>query len=132
MPPWDLTDAIDRGDTATALVTLRRMLRAGDRHPLQVMATLHDHYRRMLRLDGAGVHERAGRGRRARRVAPFQAQKALDQARRLGHDGLARAFGLLAEADLDLRGHARGLPELVLEVLVARLGRLAPADRRRR
>ena len=58
--PWELTDAIDRGDTETALVTLRRMLRAGDRHPLQLMATLHNHYLRMLRLDGAGRHRASG------------------------------------------------------------------------
>ena len=35
---------------------LRRMLGAGDSHPLVVMANLHRHYRQILRLDGAGVH----------------------------------------------------------------------------
>ncbi|HEX9548611.1 MAG TPA: hypothetical protein VF942_14815, partial [Acidimicrobiales bacterium] len=29
--PWELTDAIDRGDTETALTVLHRLLRAGDR-----------------------------------------------------------------------------------------------------
>ena len=130
VPPWDLTDAVDRGDTEAALVTLRRMLRAGDRHPLQVMAVLHGHYARMLRLDGAG----ATGERDAAAIlggAPFQARKALDQMHRLGHDGLVRAFGHLAAADLDLRG-LRDLPgEVVLEVAVARLSRLAPAGGRR-
>ena len=51
--PWELTDAIDRGDTATALTTLHRLLAAGGRHPLVVLATLHTHFARMLRLDGA-------------------------------------------------------------------------------
>ena len=50
MAPWELTDTIDRGDTATAIELLHRMLGAG-RHPLQLMATLHTHYARMLRLD---------------------------------------------------------------------------------
>ena len=51
-------------------------------------------------------------------------QKALDQARRLGHDGSRRAVELLAQADLDLRG-VKDWPEpLVLEVLVARLAAL--------
>ena len=40
VPPWELTDAIDRGDTAVALDRLARMIGGGDRHPLQVMATL--------------------------------------------------------------------------------------------
>jgi DNA polymerase-3 subunit delta len=57
----------------------------------------------------------------------FPAKKALTQARRLGSLGVAEAIRLLAEADLDLRGFERVWPdELVLEVLVARLSRLAP------
>ncbi len=130
VPPWDLTDAMDRGDTQAALVTLRRMIRGGDRHPLQVMAVLHGHYARMLRLDGAGATSE----RDAAAIlggAPFQARKALDQLGRLGHDGLVRAFAILAAADLDLRG-VRDLPgDVVLEVAVARLSRLTPSARRR-
>ena len=59
VPPWDLTDAIDRGDTAVALANLSRLLRGGERHPLQILATLHAHYTRMLRLDGAGASDEA-------------------------------------------------------------------------
>jgi DNA polymerase III delta subunit len=92
------------------------------------MATLQGHYERMLRLDGAPVHDRSGAASFLK-VAPFQAQKALDQGRRLGHDGIARAFELLAGADLDLRGQRQWPDELVLEVLVARLARLAPKSR---
>ncbi len=128
VPPWELTDAIDAGATTEALVALRRMMRAGERHPLQLMAVLHGHYTRMLRLDGAGIaDERAAA--EAIGAAPFQAKKALDQLRRVGHDGLVRAFEILAAADLDLRG-MRDLPaELVMEVAVARLSRLAPSSR---
>jgi hypothetical protein len=58
----------------------------------------------------------------------FPAKKALDQGRRLGHDGVARAIELLAEADLTFRGFGKDWPpDLVMEVLVARLCRLAPA-----
>ena len=128
VPPWDLTDAIDKGDTATAMAMLGRMLGAGTRHPLVVMAILQGHYERMLRLDGAGVHDRQG-AVSVLKVAPFQAQKALDQGRRLGRDGIARAMTLLAAADLDLRGQRAWPGELVMEVLVARLSRLAPAKR---
>ncbi len=133
VPPWELTDAIDRGDTPAALAALRRMTQAGERHPLQVMAVLHGHLAAMLRLDGAGIASgevaATALGRDPKRSA-FPAKKALEQGRRLGHDGVARALGLLAEADLDLRG-AKGWPEeLVLEVLVARLSRLSPRRRR--
>ncbi|MDQ3305733.1 MAG: DNA polymerase III subunit delta [Actinomycetota bacterium] len=133
VPPWDLTDAIDRGDVPAALGALHRMTRAGERHPLQVMAVLHGHVAAMLRLDGAGVATgeaaAVALGRDPKRSA-FPAKKALEQGRRLGHEGVARALALLAEADLDLRG-TKGWPEeLVLEVLVARLSRLAPRRRR--
>ena len=83
--PWELTDAIDAGDTDTALVKLRRMTDAGERHPLVVMATLHRHYANMLRLDGADdVHDEQAAAA-VLGTAPFPAKKALTQARRLVH-----------------------------------------------
>lgn len=127
--PWDLTDAIDAGDTPTALRNLRRMLEAGERHPLVVMATLHRHYAAMLRLDGAEVHDEQAAAALLG-VAPFPAKKALTQARRLGSAGIARAITLLAEADVDLRGAKAWPDEVVLEVLVARLGTLGRGTRR--
>jgi DNA polymerase III subunit delta len=128
--PWELTDAIDAGDTSLALTKLHRMVEGGARHPLVVLATLHNHYARIMRLDGAGVTS----GAEAAAVlgmkgSTFPAEKALRQARRLGTGPIARAVQLLAGADLDLKGR-RDLPELVvLEVLVARLSRLAPRAR---
>jgi DNA polymerase III subunit delta len=126
VPPWELTDALDRGDIATALAKLRRMLDGGGRHPLVVMATLHGHYARMLQLDGAAVRgERDAAQILSLKGSTFPARKALQQTRRLGHERIVDAISLLAAADLDLRG-AKAWPEdLVLEVLVARLARLA-------
>lgn len=125
VPPWDLTDAIDSGDTAAAIATLHRMTGAGERHPLQIMASLHGHYARILRLDGAGIaDEAAAAAALGIKGSTFPAKKALTQARRLGSDGIAAAFTLLADADLDLRGASALPPALVLEVLVARLSRL--------
>lgn len=133
VPPWELTDAIDGGDAAAALEALRRMTGAGERHPLQVMAILHGHLANMLRLDGAGAANAEAAAQalgRDPKKSSFPAKKALEQGRRLGHDGVVAAIGLLAQADVDLRG-AKGWPEiLVLEVLVARLSRLAPRRRR--
>ncbi|HEX2273935.1 MAG TPA: DNA polymerase III subunit delta [Acidimicrobiales bacterium] len=125
--PWELTDAIDAGDTAAALDHLHRLLGAGGRHPLVLMATLHTHYARMLRLDGAGIaDEKEAAAALGMTGSTFPAKKALAQARRLGHDAVARAITLLADADLALKGTIDWPPELVMEVLVARLSRLAP------
>lgn len=121
--PWDLTDAIDRGDVAGALAQLERMIGAGARHPLQVLSTLHGHYSAMLRLDGAGVGDErtAAELLGMRGGSTFRAGKALTQGRRLGSARLKEFIQLIAQADLDLKG-AKGLPpELAMEVLVARL-----------
>ena len=59
------------------------------------------------------------------RMKDWQAGKLLAQARRLGTDGIREAYGLVAQADLDLKG-ARAIPEdAVMEVLVARLAALS-------
>ncbi len=124
VPPWDLTDAIDRGDTSVALTLLVRIIQT--RHPLQVMATLHNHYVRLLKLDGAEANTEQAVADVLGIKTGFPARKAMDQYRRLGSGGVSRAIELLAQADLDLRGQ-RDLPEeLVMEVLVARLSRLSP------
>jgi len=128
--PWELTDAIDRGDTGAALEHLHRQLGGGGRHPLVVMASLHNHYARMLRLDGADVaDEKSAAAALGLTGSTFPAKKALAQVRRIGHDGVKRAIVLLADADLALKGTIDWPPELVLEVLVARLSRLAPRAR---
>lgn len=128
--PWDLTDAIDRGDTPGALSQLQRMVGAGERHPLQIMASLHAHVAKMLRLDGSGARdETEAAAHLGIQGSTFPAKKALVQARRLGAAGIARAVHILAEADLDLRGR-RDLPgEVVLELAVARLSRLTGSRR---
>jgi DNA polymerase III subunit delta len=122
--PWDLTDAIDAGNTAAALVALGRLTGPGGSHPLVVLSILHRHYQAMLRLDGAGVTsgEQAAALLGARSV--FPAKKALEQGRRLGPARLGRAVMLLAEADLDVRGRSALTDSTVLEVLVGRLSRL--------
>jgi hypothetical protein len=126
IPPWELTDAIERGDTARALETLHRVMGAGDRHPLQILATLHGHVVRIARLDGSGANDpdsaAAVLGLRPQQA--FQARKALDTQRRWGSSSIGRAVGWLAAADVDLRGGTDWPPELVMEVLVARLSRL--------
>lgn len=130
--PWALDDAIDRGDVGEALELLTRLIpyegTPADRNgaAFRLMATLHRRYANMLRLDGAGV----GSDKQAAEIlgikgSTFPAKKALQQSRRLGTDKLARAIELLATADLQLRGTVDWPPELVMEVLVARLANLS-------
>jgi DNA polymerase-3 subunit delta len=129
--PWDLTDALDKGDIPTAVDKLHRMMGSGSRHALAVLATLHSHYARMLALDGADVrNDRDAAALLGMKGSTFPAKKALEQGRRLGPRRVGQAITWLAQADLDLKG-ARKLPDdLVMEVLVARLSRLKPASRR--
>lgn len=126
VPPWDLTDAIDRGDVAGAVVNLQRLLGNGARHPLQVMVTLQTHVERMLRLDGADVRdEKAAAELLGLKGSPFPAKKAMQQGRKLGSAKVARANVLVAAADLDLRGRSAQDGSAVLETLVARLAALS-------
>ncbi len=125
VPPWELTDAIDSGKIDVALDKLNRMTEAGGRHPLQIMASLQTHYTRMLRLDGAPI---AGEKQAAQLLgmkgSTFPAKKALTQSKKLGSGGVRKAIELLADADRGLRGDSGWPPELVMEVLVARLANL--------
>ena len=126
VPPWELTDALDKGDIRLSLDKLHRMTSGGGRHGLQIMATLQNHYGRMLALDGAAVTgEKDAAALLGLKGSTFPARKALTQARKLGHDGVVGAIDLLATADLDLRGGKAWPDDLVLEILVARLARLA-------
>jgi DNA polymerase-3 subunit delta len=126
VPPWDLTDAIDRGDIPKALDTLHRLLGGGERHPFVVLSTLHSHFGRMLRLDGADVAgEKEAAEMLGMKGSTFPARKALSQVRKLGHERIVDAITRIAEADLDLRGTSSWSDELILEVLVARLARLS-------
>jgi len=129
--PWDLTDAIDGGDTANALFMLRRMLASGEFHPFQVLSILHNHYTKALRLDGSDDLSPMDAAARIGSKSEFQGRKYRDAARDLGHRGIAEAIALLAQADVDLRG-VKDLPEeLVMEILVARLCRMGTSGRRR-
>jgi DNA polymerase-3 subunit delta len=138
VPVYMLANAIDAGDVGAALETLHRLLTVTSPrqpkplHPLQVMGLLHNHYRRLARLDDPDVvDERAAMAALGGRVKPYPARKALEQSRALGSNGIREAFARLHQADLDLKG-ARAIPEdVVMEVLVARLAGLSARSGRR-
>lgn len=130
--PWALDDAIDKGDVAAALRLLPRLIPYSgtptDRNgaAFRLMAVLHKRYSNMLRLDGADVRDdKAAAALLGMKGSTFPAKKAMQQSRKLGAEKLFRAIEQLAEADLDLRGTKDWPPELVVEVLVARLANLS-------
>jgi DNA polymerase-3 subunit delta len=128
VPPWDLTDAIDKGHTEPALTLLHRLMEAGGRHPLVVLAILQRHFGNILRAQSPSITSEAQAAQAlgiAKGRSTFPARKALDSARRLGPRGAGDAVIALSEAELALKGKVDWPPELVLEVLVARLCRLA-------
>jgi DNA polymerase III subunit delta len=130
--PWDLTDAIDRGETEVALGLLHRMLEAGERHPLVVLATLQRHVTSMARVDSPSISGEADAAAAmgiAQGRSTYPAKKALSAARQLGSAGVGEAVCLVADAELELKGKLDWPSELVLEVLVARLCRLSRNSR---
>jgi DNA polymerase III delta subunit len=139
--PFELTNAIDRGDVATALEVLHRALTATSArepkatHPFQVMAMLVRHYQRLLRLDDPAITSSQQAAEALGMRSAGGARFPLEAAKRLGTSGLQEAMQLLARAELDLRGYG-GLDErTVIDVLVARLAALhrrhQPATRSR-
>ena len=141
VPEWDLTDAIDSGDAAKAIVVARRMLDSKGRAGLQIVNMLQRHYLRMARLEGSGV--RGGDDAAALLgIRSFPATKSLQMSQRLGSERIATAVHWVANADVALKGGVSyggrdlntdmDVTELtVIEVLVARLAKMTQGARRR-
>ena len=109
---------------------LHRLLGAGDRHPLVVLAILHRHFGNVLRVQSPTITSEAEAAQAlgmTKGRSTFPARKALDAARRLGPRATGDAIVALADAELALKGKIDLPPELVLEILVARLCRLSRA-----
>jgi DNA polymerase-3 subunit delta len=99
------------------------MTEAGGLSAVEVVFSLHRHYSNMLALDGAPISSGEEAAQLLGVSSAFVGKKALEQSRRLGSARIGQAIQLLADADLDVKG-ATGLPpELVVEILVARLSR---------
>jgi DNA polymerase-3 subunit delta len=126
--PWDFTDSIDEGKAAESLVKLHRLLEGGDRHPLVVLAVLHRHVASLMKVDSAAIRSESeaatALGIPSGR-STYPAKKALRSARQWGSASIAEAIALIADAEVDLKGRSGWPGEAVLEVLVARLCRLA-------
>ena len=125
IPPWELTDAISSGNATLAIQKLGRLRKAGGRHEMQILAVLHGHFTRVLRLAGLNL----GSAKEAAEIlgdkgSSFRAGKSLQDARKLGNAQSRKAISLLADADLAIRGRSALSGDVILEVLVARLAYL--------
>lgn len=126
VPVFELTKAIDAGDVPASLGVLQRMTGAMGMHPLQIMAVLHNHFRRAMRLDDPSVrNEQDAVDALGGKVNPYPAKLAWQRARELGTDGVRQAFDLLAKADRDLRGGSGAPDDAVLPIVVTELAMLA-------
>ena len=91
------------------------------------MAILQGHYGKLATLDGLGLRSEAEAAAALGIKPGFPAKKALELSRRLGSTSIRKAIDLLAGADLDLRGGKELDDDVIMEILVARLSRLARA-----
>ena len=142
VPPWDLTDAIDKGDASKAIIVARRMLDSKNRAGLQVLNILQRHFVQMMKLEGSGVTNQDEAAALLGINSPFSAGKALQSAKVLGTDRISTAVHWITEADLALKGGVSyggkdlntdmDVTELtVIEILVARLAKMSQGARRR-
>jgi DNA polymerase III subunit delta len=124
---WEMLDATLAGNVTGALAQLERLLAAGET-PIGLLGQVSASLRRLaaatrLILEGEAAGrpvplrqalERAG-------VRSFVLQKTERELRRLGRQRGAQLYGLLLEADLDLKGDSSLPPRLILERLLVRL-----------
>jgi DNA polymerase-3 subunit delta len=141
VPEWDLTDAIDGGDAAKAIVVARRMLDSKGRAGLQIVNILQRHYLRIAKLEGSGVRSGDEAGALLG-IKGFPATKAWQMSQRLGTERISTAVHWIADADVALKGGVSyggkdldtdmDVTELtVVEILVARLAKMTLGARRR-
>jgi DNA polymerase-3 subunit delta len=124
---WRIFDLIGTGQTAEALTLLDRLFDQGE-DPLRLLGAFSMQLRRLAqvsRLTAQGTSlnaalEDAG-------VPPFARRNAEQQLRHLGRRRLDRLYDWLLETDLGLKGGSQLPPRTLLERLVVRLARPAPA-----
>ena len=117
---WTLVDAVSMRDRRTALRSATSLL--VDREPpLRILSMVARQLRIVSRMRsalaaGAPPQDAA----REAGAPPFKARDLAAAARRFDHRSLARAFSVLAEADLALKGSKRP-PDTVLQAAIMAL-----------
>ena len=119
---FDLTDALARRDTSTALALLHELLANGE-SPLGIVALTAFQTRSLMQVKllsdrGMPAYQIAS----AAGIAPFVVEKSLRLARRFTFAQLEAAHRTLLEIDTSLK-RSRMTPELALDLLVLEFGK---------
>jgi DNA polymerase III subunit delta len=119
---FDLTDALTRRDTSTALALLHELLANGE-SPLGIVALTAFQTRSLMQVKllsdrGMPAHQIAS----AAGIAPFVVEKSLRLARRFTFTQLEAAHRTLLEIDTSLK-RSRMTPELALDLFVLEFGK---------
>jgi DNA polymerase-3 subunit delta len=116
---WTLVDAVGQRDESKALAAASSLL--GDREPpLKILALVARQLRSVAKMrdalkSGLGPQEAAQRAG----VPPFKARELAQAVRRFDERTLVRAFALIAEADLALKGSKVPGPRVLERTLLA-------------
>ncbi len=127
--PWDFTDAIEAGRVGQALDMLWRLMRAGGKHPLVVLAILQRRFVELAVVSGSRINNadqalaRLKERDKKFNKPPFAVKKMIASSRALGTARLAQAFVWMSQADRQIKGEGGLSPELAIELLVARLAK---------
>jgi DNA polymerase-3 subunit delta len=121
VPPWDLTDAIDRRDPRAALNVLSRIMKAAKDAGF-VHAILAKHVERLFLAQASGLtDEKALAKLLAVKGSLYPLKKAIQAAPRWGDT--ATAHLIVTQAGHHLRGGSAQRPEVTMQVLVGKLAR---------
>ncbi len=125
--PWDFTDAIESGKVDKAMEMLWRLMRAGERHPLVILAILQRRFTELALVSGVKVRSEAlsilqARDKKFKRP-PYVIDNMIASARALGYARLSQTMVWLSQADRQIKGEGGITPELAVELLVARLAK---------
>lgn len=112
------TDAVGERSLPVAMTSLRRLLEQGD-EPLALFGVLNGHLRRLLRARRYAPEGPAAVGD-ALGMPEWRARRMVKQALAYREEELVRAMGIMAEADIDMKGEFPS-PEAALERAVIRI-----------
>ncbi len=135
IPLWNLTDAISSGDPSKAVTVLLRMQGSG-RAPQLLISVVEKWFLELCALASPSVRtpeqarQALGASQDKVTASEFALKQRMRTARSLDYAKCARGVSLIAAGARALRGESGQPPEMVMEVLVARLTVLFRGARR--
>ncbi len=118
---FDLLDSLALGEGATAFAAADELLAAGERTEMLFSRILRNfqNMNRVWAMKEAGMRQEAIQ--MELKMKPYPIRKLLEQAARLGSDGIARRLSVLAETDARMKGMGTLPSELELQLCLGRL-----------